>query len=403
MRTSWAAEDHNANYGVNLNNGLCNYIVNQKFDSVLEFGCGIAALANTACKSGSIKKWVGIEPRIQLEDQHSNFTLRNIDITSGEHHSVCNHYFDAIVSIEVLEHIPLESHATVFNFLTARCRDTMIFSAARPGQGGIGHISERREQEWRAEIISRGLVFCEEETLRIRNMSDRKNVNHVRNLQVFKIPESARELINVESQLLDDLKDLNSICDSHSKYMIGNLCYENATDALALIPSVSLRSKRINIMTAARMARSALEIGFAGGHSALLMLTANPQLKLTIIDPFEAPYSAACFEYLQKAFPGRINLLSGFSNDFYDKDLADFDLIHLDGGKEKTILNDLTWISNKSVSGCTVVVDDTHNLGVLKALQHAIAIDDFYVTELQLLLNERVKCEKWPHMVVTTK
>jgi hypothetical protein len=59
--------------------------------------------------------------------------------------------------LEVLEHIPDEHHGAVLSNLTKGC-DTLIFSAALPGQGGTGHINCRPRIDWISRFHALGWV-----------------------------------------------------------------------------------------------------------------------------------------------------------------------------------------------------------------------------------------------------
>ena len=54
---------------------------------------------------------------------------------------------DLLICLEVLEHIPAEfAYRTICNL--AQLSDTIIFTAAQPGQGGEGHINLRHKNYW---------------------------------------------------------------------------------------------------------------------------------------------------------------------------------------------------------------------------------------------------------------
>ena len=93
--------------------------------------------------------------------------------------------YDLVYSIEVMEHIELEYHSQIFDFLTSKSTN-IVFSGARVGQAGTGHIACRPEEEWRQEFLDRGFTFLEDLTQEIRQASNKRNTNHIRNLQVFK-------------------------------------------------------------------------------------------------------------------------------------------------------------------------------------------------------------------------
>ena len=84
-----------------------------------------------------------------------------------------------------MEHIHLKYHGRLFDMFVEQNPKMVVFSAARVGQGGHGHIAERNESEWRKEWTSRGYVFSEEKTELLRNNSNKTNINHIKNLQFF--------------------------------------------------------------------------------------------------------------------------------------------------------------------------------------------------------------------------
>jgi hypothetical protein len=70
---------------------------------------------------------------------------------------------DIVTSFEVAEHIHESAHAT---FCDTLCKNLkmeadhhLIFSAARPGQGGTGHVALRPAEYWHNEMILRGLSY----------------------------------------------------------------------------------------------------------------------------------------------------------------------------------------------------------------------------------------------------
>jgi hypothetical protein len=55
--------------------------------------------------------------------------------------------FDIAISLEVAEHLP-ESSADHFVEMLCEFSDIILFSAAIPGQGGVGHINEQWPSYW---------------------------------------------------------------------------------------------------------------------------------------------------------------------------------------------------------------------------------------------------------------
>ena len=73
------------------------------------------------------------------------------------------------------------SNEYLFDFLVAHTNKWIVFSGARIGQGGHGHIAERTENDWKYEFVKRGMVFEESMTNDVRQVSDEKNINHKKN------------------------------------------------------------------------------------------------------------------------------------------------------------------------------------------------------------------------------
>jgi hypothetical protein len=55
--------------------------------------------------------------------------------------------FDLALCIEVAEHIE-ETYIDTFVFNITRSSDVLVFSAAPPGQGGVGHVNEKPWSYW---------------------------------------------------------------------------------------------------------------------------------------------------------------------------------------------------------------------------------------------------------------
>jgi len=188
-RTHWTPREHTVQYGLNFNSGMAEYIVRYiNPSSVLEFGCGLGLYCYFLKNQLGIERVYGIEPEPmgRVFDAPDGPVQLTIDIFTGEHPKELCKAFDLVMSIEVAEHIPREKHDFLFDFLVAHASNFIVFSGARVGQGGVGHIAERPEQEWRDEFVSRGMEFQENMTKQIRAASNAKNVNHRKNVMIFK-------------------------------------------------------------------------------------------------------------------------------------------------------------------------------------------------------------------------
>ena len=111
----------------------------------------------------------------------------------------------------------------------------------------------------------------------------------------------------------NELVALNSIIMGAGESIEGSLFYRNHLRELPDEPDPVYRYKRRNYLRYVCTGRRILEIGFNGGHSALLALTANKYLEYHAIDICKYKYTSLGFEYLQTLFGNRIDLHRGDS------------------------------------------------------------------------------------------
>jgi predicted O-methyltransferase YrrM len=88
--------------------------------------------------------------------------------------------------------------------------------------------------------------------------------------------------------------------------------------------------KQLLLFNKSKEVKSVLEIGTYMGHSLLIMLIGNPQLKITSID-IEDTYSYPSIKLLESVFNTEINFIKGNSIDVISSITDKFDLFHIDG------------------------------------------------------------------------
>lgn len=117
--------------------------------------------------------------------------------------------------------------------------------------------------------------------------------------------------------------------------------------------------KQEALYKAAMGARNALEIGVYLGHSLLIMLIANPELKITCID-CEAQFSGPAVEYLNKHFGNRVTFICSDAVAAINALPADtFDLVHVDADHVAPAVHAQMLASVRvAKEGATVVFDD---------------------------------------------
>lgn len=153
----------------------------------------------------------------------------------------------------------------------------------------------------------------------------------------------------------------------------------------------TFRNKHLNIMNVARQSDQIVEIGFNAGHSAFLMLIANPMCHIKAFDICSHTYTRPCLDYLNLHFGGRITLYEGDSHStlrsFHESNPDyRFDAIHIAGNHERLHANLDFFISKElSRSGAFCIIDDT-NIYYLHQLWEGY-IHDGHISEDFTVLN----------------
>ena len=113
--------------------------------SIVDIGCGTGHWLATAIEMG-ISDVLGVDgewaAKAKLAIPQEKFFVHNLGTPLK-----LNRRFDLAISLEVAEHLPA-SEARAFIELLCDCADTVLFSAAIPGQGGRHHMNEQWPVYW---------------------------------------------------------------------------------------------------------------------------------------------------------------------------------------------------------------------------------------------------------------
>ncbi|WP_289020807.1 methyltransferase domain-containing protein [Desulfobacter postgatei] len=143
-----------------------------KIKSAVDLGCGVGTWLSVLEKRGASEvcgidgNWVNKD---YLEIQPQNFIEHNF--SEGTPPKISNRTFDLAISLELAEHLP-SSCADGLISLLASLSDVVLFSAAIPCQGGIGHINEQWPDYWIALFEKQGFIPLD--TIRKRIFDDEK-------------------------------------------------------------------------------------------------------------------------------------------------------------------------------------------------------------------------------------
>ncbi len=134
--------------------------------SIVDLGCGtgpwLAAFGVSDCL-GCDGPWVDLR---QLQIPTECFRVHDLSQPFR-----LDREFDLALSIEVGEHLPESSSATLVDSLTALA-PVVLFSAAVPGQTGAGHVNEQWPDYWMNLFADRNYAACDVIRLRFWNHPD---------------------------------------------------------------------------------------------------------------------------------------------------------------------------------------------------------------------------------------
>lgn len=126
------------------------------FNSVVDLGCGIGIYLKEFEKRGvKILGYDGAPAAIDASLVGNKILLHDLSSPLSVPEK-----FDLGLCIEVAEHLPPEASGIIIDSLVA-LSDTIIFTAATPGQGSreIGHINEQPHEYWIEIFKSKGFTF----------------------------------------------------------------------------------------------------------------------------------------------------------------------------------------------------------------------------------------------------
>lgn len=108
--------------------------------SVGDYGCSVGTY---------VKPWIAHTDAYGYESSPSAVAHRiHPDVQRWDLKAPLPRAHDMGVCLEVLEHIPAEDAPTIIKNITRATRQWLIFSAAKPGQGGVGHINCQDKPYW---------------------------------------------------------------------------------------------------------------------------------------------------------------------------------------------------------------------------------------------------------------
>jgi SAM-dependent methyltransferase len=159
--------------------------------SVLDVGCGRGAWLTVWRAQNGVKRVLGVDgvSAEQLKATAARDFIRSVDLEAG--FSV-GERFDLVQCLEVAEHLSAKAAPLLVKSLALH-GDVILFSAARPGDGGEHHVNEQEPEYWRGLFAAQGFQLYD--TVRPRIAGDAAIDAWYRyNAFIFTKPEVAARL-----------------------------------------------------------------------------------------------------------------------------------------------------------------------------------------------------------------
>lgn len=178
--------------------------------SVVDVGCGQGAWLEHWTELG-VDDVYGIDG-CHVDTAHLLIPLERFQVADLSHPFAIERRFDIAQSLEVAEHLPAEAGPS---FVQSLCKlsDIVLFSAARPGQGGEHHINERAPSYWAKQFALNG--YSAFDSIR-PSLFDKKDVSpwYRHNSFLYANGEGRRRFAHIDSrEQVSTLRQLDSIGD----------------------------------------------------------------------------------------------------------------------------------------------------------------------------------------------
>jgi SAM-dependent methyltransferase len=134
-------------------------------ESVVDFGCGIGQHLEIFHSEGKKVRGFDIKP---ICKEKNLVPKEKIDIRDLTQEWATNEEYQLGICLEVLEHIPPEYEDQAVENISKLVQETLLISAAPPGQGGTHHVNERPNNYWEEKFRNKGFILDKNLTNQIK-------------------------------------------------------------------------------------------------------------------------------------------------------------------------------------------------------------------------------------------
>ena len=159
-------------------------------ESVADYGCGPGWILHNLQENHGVKDVRGYEysdkEALEVAPESMKDKIKHRDLTYTLARDDGKEY-DLGISIEVAEHLPERKVDMYLCAITVYVHKALLFSAAPPGQGGVGHINEQPWGYWLEKFANLGWEENEEKGLQIRSYLRKKGAKswYCKNIRVM--------------------------------------------------------------------------------------------------------------------------------------------------------------------------------------------------------------------------
>jgi SAM-dependent methyltransferase len=133
--------------------------------SVIDVGCGTGALLESLIKKGVVASGLERAEAARALCRQRGLSVRKFDVEHDTYDGPGG--FDLAVCLEVAEHVSAPTGERLVELLCTLA-NTVVFTAAPPGQGGKDHINEQPPAYWIASFRRSDFALDDSETLAVR-------------------------------------------------------------------------------------------------------------------------------------------------------------------------------------------------------------------------------------------
>lgn len=174
------------------------------------------------------------------------------------------------------------------------------------------------------------------------------------------------------------LKTIRAINSKHNSFYDGYFFIDKNELQEYTVFDIRRSWKREYLVKSVMPFRCGIEIGFNAGHSACLIMSKNPFLKLFCIEPKSTSYTDAFADVLSKQFPSQFELHKGETIEIIESfniifDISDLDFIHFNLDLDKNIdifWSFLEWYLCSEKVKCYVIFENAKHKSICQLLNY---------------------------------